>query len=642
MEKLEKLFEPIKIGPYVLKNRIVFAPMRNQLNLTSGEVSERTVSHYATRAKGGAAMIILEDTAVDVRHTMRPLQLGIWDDKFIPGLHRLAEAIHINGALACVQLHHPGMWGTNPVSPSGAPCWRHARGWVSPRVLALEEVEEIPRLFGEAAFRAKTAGFDMVELHGGISYLIQQFVSPHTNLRVEKYGGSLEKRWTLPLEIIDEVQKRCGRDLPIGYRIVADELLPDGVLFEPHTIPFAKRLEQVGVAYLSVQLGTYETTLMGEGLQAMRSPKGTTNKYTAELKKHVAIPVFAGQQIHEPAFMQKILEKGIGDVILLGRPLLCDPDLPNKASKGRIDDIRLCNRCTHCSGTGLPLTCALNIEVGGREREYAIQPTTSSKKVLVIGGGPAGLEAARVAAIRGHNVILLEKEAELGGNIRFATLPIGKEDLLPFTIGWLQRQCRKAGVNIELNKEATPKLGEEIEPDVVIVATGSTPLIPPIPGVEKKNVVTAVDVLTGKASVGKRVVVVGGGQVGAETADFIAEKSLAESVTIVEMLPAIATDMESTNRAYMIPKLSQYGVKVLTNTKVEEITDTGVVVIDKEWKRQTIEADSIVLAMGYASNKALAEELRGKSSELYMIGDCVQPRRILNAIHEGSYIGRTI
>jgi pyruvate/2-oxoglutarate dehydrogenase complex dihydrolipoamide dehydrogenase (E3) component len=262
---------------------------------------------------------------------------------------------------------------------------------------------------------------------------------------------------------------------------------------------------------------------------------------------------------------------------------------------------------------------------------------------LIVGGGPGGLETARVAVLRGHDVTVMEKEAELGGNLKIAALPIGKGEFKTYFVDWLESQCKKTGVNIELNKEATPEIVKAYKPDVVIVATGASPLTPDIPGITKPHVVTAVDVLTGKAQIGKKVVVAGGGQIGAETADFIAEKGLAESVTIVEMLPMIAMDMDSMNMSYfMMNIVPKYGLQSLVNMKISEIMDDGLLAIDKDWKQHNIEADTVVIAMGYTSNRAIYDALKGEVPELYIIGDSAKPRKIVNAVHEGAYIARQI
>jgi 2,4-dienoyl-CoA reductase-like NADH-dependent reductase (Old Yellow Enzyme family)/thioredoxin reductase len=612
----------------------------------NGEVTPQVLNHYAERAKGGASLIIVEATAVDGNHTWLEPQLRIDREVYIAGLHRLTEAIHINDALACIQLHHAGMWGYDPVAPSDVPCIELGVRTVRPRPLSIKEIQDVREFFSEAALRAKRAGLDMVELHGGTSYLLQQFVSPHTNKRKDQYGGNLEGRIRLSLEIVKEIKEKCGADFPIGYRMVADELLPDGINIE-ESKSFARYLEKAGIAYLSVQLGTYETFNAGEGQFAMRSAKGNTNKYTKALKEVVSIPVFACQQIHDPLFMEEVLERRVADIIALGRPLLVDPFLPKKLMENKAEDIRMCLRCGQCYSCVIVEACQIRCPQNpqlGREREYAILPSSSPKKVLVIGGGPAGLEAARVGALRGHEIILMEKEPELGGQLKIASLPIGKQDYKTFVIDWQELQCKKANVKIELNKEVTSSIVEDIKPQVIIVATGANIFMPSSFGINSNNVVTAWDVLKREVRVGKRVVVAGGGMVGVEVADFLVENGLSEDVTIIEKLPDIATDMELMNRAYIINKLEEYNVKVIKECELEEITERGVVVMDKEKNKRNIEADTVVIALGSVSNNGLQRELESKNLEIeiYTIGDCRKPRKLLNAIHEGFYVGLQI
>jgi 2,4-dienoyl-CoA reductase-like NADH-dependent reductase (Old Yellow Enzyme family)/NADPH-dependent 2,4-dienoyl-CoA reductase/sulfur reductase-like enzyme len=593
-------------------------------------------------------MIIVEITAIADRYAFPDSQLRIDDIKFMRGLHRLVEAIHLNGSACQFQLHCAGAFGRDPISPSGVACYGLGREtYVQPRPLTLSEVEEIRELFINAAIRAKELECDGVVLHGATSYLLQQWVSPHTNKRTDRYGGSFENRIQLPLEIVRGIHQKCGPSFPIGYSMVMDELLPDGINMEEST-NFAKELEREGINHIDLNIGTYETSSLEKGIgRSHRQPKGTFDK-TEVFKKLVNIKVFArcnGE--HDPIKWEEALQKGQCDVIQIGRPLLCDPDLPNKVKDGRLEDIRLCIRCAQCFETStikpFQVACSLNPELG-REREYAISCISSHpKRVLVIGGGPGGLEAARVAAIRGHEVTLMEKEAELGGNARIASLPIRKEEIKTYFIDWLERQCRKAGVRLELNKKVSVKVIKQFNPDVVILATGARPLIPDIPGIDKSHVATAEDVLTGRLKVGKKVVVAGGGQVGVETADFIAEKSLAESVTIIEMLPMLAFDMPTMTRTYMLKVLlPKWGVKTLTNMQIQEITDDGIVALDKEWKRHKFEFDMVVNALGYVPNITLSEALNGEVRELYKIGDCVRPRNILQAVREAAYIARQI
>lgn len=647
-KKLKMLLQPIQVGSLRLANRMVRSPMMSGYVSANGEVTEQLLDHYAHAAKGGPAMIIVEITAIADHYAFPEGQLRIDDARFMRGLHRLVEAIHLNGVACEFQLHCAGSFGRDPISPSGVACFGLGRAtYVQPRALSLSEVEEIRDLFIAAAVRAKALECDGVVLHGATSYLLQQWVSPHTNKRTDRFGGSFENRITLPIEIVRGIRQKCGPSFVIGYSMVIDEHLPDGITLE-ESVAFAKALEQEAVDHIDVTVGTYETSSSEKGVgRSIRQPKGLFEK-AETFKKLVNMKIFArcvGE--HNPIKWEEALEKGQCDVIQIGRPLLCDPELPKKVTEGRLDDIRLCIRCAQCFETAMikpyQVACSINPELG-RERDYAIKRVTShSKRVLVVGGGPAGLEAARVAALRGHEVTLIEKEAELGGNARIASLPIGKEEIKTYYIDWLNRQCRKAGVKLELNKEASLPLIKQLNPDVVIVATGATPLRPPIPGVDKPHVVTAADVLTGKARVGKKVIVAGGGEVGVETADFIAENNLAESVAIIEMLPLLAYDMPAMARTYMLQVLlPKWGVKIFTDMQIQEITDEEVIALDKDWRRYKFEADTVVNALGYVPNTTLGEALSGKVPELYKIGDCVKPRNMFHAVHEAAYVARQI
>jgi 2,4-dienoyl-CoA reductase-like NADH-dependent reductase (Old Yellow Enzyme family)/NADPH-dependent 2,4-dienoyl-CoA reductase/sulfur reductase-like enzyme len=627
---------------------MVRSPMWSRTSSVDGEVTQQLLDLYEESARGGPSMIITEAVGVAEPYLWPETQLRIDDVKFMPGLRRLVETIHLNGVACELQLHCAGAFSRNPISPSGVACYGMGRAWyVQPRALNLSEVEEIRDLFIAAAIRAKELECDGVEIHGSTSYLLQQWVSPHTNKRTDRYGGSFENRIQLPLEIVREIRQKCGPSFLIGYSMMIDELLPDGINLEEST-PFAKALEREGVDHIALMVGHYETSSLEKGMgRHPRQPKGIFDKGEI-FKKLVNMKVFArcmGE--HNPIKWEEALEKEQCDVIMIGRPLLCDPELPRKVKEGRPDDIRMCIRCAQCYETGVvkayQVHCSLNPELC-KERDYAITRISSkAKRVLVIGGGPGGLEAARVAALRGHQVTLMEKEAELGGYARIASLPLGKEEIKTFFINWLERQCRKAGVKLELNKKVSVDLVKQFNPNVVIVATGSNPLIPPILGIDKPHVVVAEDILTGNTKVGKKVIVAGGGEVGIETADFIAEKNLVESVTIIEMLPLLGPDMPAMLRTYMLEViLPKWRIKALTNLKIHEITDEGVAAIDKNWNNYKFEADTVVIAMGYLPNNTLGEALKEEVPELYMIGDCVKPRNILHAVHEAAYVARKI
>jgi 2,4-dienoyl-CoA reductase-like NADH-dependent reductase (Old Yellow Enzyme family)/thioredoxin reductase len=647
-KKFMKLSEPLRLGPLTLKNRLIMSPMWNRYASVHGEVTQQTIDYYVERAKSGVAMIIQEATGVDPNHLWIEPQLRIDDDQFVPGLHRLVEAVHRAGALVICQLHHAGMFGRNPIAPSDVPAWG-VGGLSQPKAMSLGDIEEAKRLFIAAGYRAMEAGYDGVELHGSTSYLLQQFSSPHTNKRTDKYGGSVERRATLAREIVQGIRLRCGFNFPIGYTTVPDEQLPDGMKLE-EAIQFTSHLVREGIFYVHFLPGTYETFHYEEGRGTCQRQKSGLFDMTKAFKETFKIPVFArtcGE--NDPHAWEASIEKGEADAILIGRQMLSDPHVAQKVLEGRLEDIRHCIKCNYCYESGVikkyQLGCSLNPELG-KEREYAITGKVARpKRVLVVGGGPGGLEAARVAALRGHDVTLMEKANELGGTMVVASLPIGKEILMTF-VRWAEGQCKKAGVKIQLNKSATPESVREFNPDVVILATGADPLIPGIPGADKPHVMIAEDVLRGKTSVGKRVVVLGGwGQTGVETADFIVEKGMAKDVTIIMRSSGkrLAAGMDPVNRAHLMqvywPKL---GIKVVRSTDIQEITDKGVTTIDREWGRRFVEADTVVLARGYVPNNSLNESLRGVVPELYAVGDCVQPRNIRAAVHEGAYVARQI
>jgi 2,4-dienoyl-CoA reductase-like NADH-dependent reductase (Old Yellow Enzyme family)/thioredoxin reductase len=602
--------------------------------------------HYAS-AQGGTSLIVTESFGVDIRHTQEQPKSRIDGTKYEAGIHRLVDAIHLNDVPIVIQIHQAGMFGTDPISPSGVPAYGFGRAkYVQPRVISLAEAEEARDRFIEAAVRAKNAEADGVVVHAATSYILEQFISPHTNKRTDRYGESFENRITLPLEIARGIRQRCGPSFVLGFSIVADELLPDGITLK-ESIPFSKALKEAGVDFVDLMLGCYETNgFHPRGALCYRQEKGLFDISEA-FKKEVNMPIFArswGE--YDVTRWEEALEKRQCDVILIGRPLLCDPELPKKVAEGRLDDVRFCIRCNYCFDCGVSknwqVACALNSELGN-ERDYALQPAPKQKKVLVVGGGPGGLEAARVAALRGQDVTLMEREAKLGGNLRIASLSPGKADYQTNFADWAERQFKKVGVKVELNKEVTVDVVNKLKPDVVIVATGATPLIPPIPGINKSHVVLAADVLTGKVSVGKKVVVVGGGDVGIGVADFVTAKGLAKDVTIVIRRPDLAAEMYAINSSYMLGTvLPRSGVKMVTNMYTEEITDDGIIATDRERNKHKFEADTVIIARGYTPSTTLFEALEGNVSQLYRIGDCRKPRHIAAAVHEGAYIARQI
>jgi len=644
-----KLFEPINIGRNIVKNRFVMPAMHSTFVSEFGAVTKRLIDYYVARARGGVGLIVVENTCIDWPIAkVSPTVLRIDDDKFIYGLSELAEAIHLYDVVAMIQLHHVGRQttlsnteGLQPVAPSAIPVEEEAlyapEGYPIPRVLTIEEIERIEDKFMQAAVRARKAGFDGIELHGAHGYIFSQFFSPKTNKRNDLYGGSLRNRARFAIEVVEKIKEKL-KDFPVIFKFSADEYVEGGATLEDSK-KLVQWLEEAGVDAFCVSAGTYESRYWSQPCYDM--PYGVLLPLAEEIKKVVNVPVIAvGKMTLELA--EKAIEEGKCDMVAFGRPLLADPELPKKAFEGKLDDIRPCIYCNEgCQGRqwlNLYLSCDVNYE-HGREELAKIQPVERPKKVLIVGGGPAGLEAARVAALRGHEVVLYEKNDKLGGNWIVASMPHFKESYRAL-LRYLVNQVNKLNVKIELNRDVTPAFLKEKGGDVVIIATGAIPLIPDIPGINLEKVVTADKVILGAKEVGEKIAIIGGGRVGCETAWFLAEKG--KKVTIIEIQKYLVSDLNPVNRDYILKKLRELNVNAFTETHTREITEEGVIVINKAGNKCLIEADDVVLAVGYKPNNKLVKELQGQVGLLYAIGDCVKPRSVREAIHEGSRVAREI
>jgi 2,4-dienoyl-CoA reductase-like NADH-dependent reductase (Old Yellow Enzyme family)/thioredoxin reductase len=638
--KLVKLFEPFQIKNVNLRNRIVMPPMGSRLALPDGAVSETLINYYEERARGGVGLIIVEYSYIDDKASKAiPGQLGVYDEKLIPLLNELAERIKAYGARVGLQINHAGratskaIIGRKPLSPSALTV---PRGDEMTEELTIEEIEEIIEAYGEAARRTKAAGFDLVEIHGAHGYLICQFLSPLTNKRTDKYGS---ERAVFALEVLKRVREKVGEDFPIGFRISADEYIDGGITLELSK-NYAKRLAEGGADYIHVSGGTIVT--VDKFISPMYYPPGGLVYLAEEIKKDVKLPIITVGSIVDPLFAEKILLDGKADLVSMGRALIADPELPKKAVEGRLEDIRPCIRCNEGCYSRLrefkTQRCTVNPLVG-REKRLEVTPANSPKNILVVGGGPAGMEAASIAALRGHKVTLFEKEKELGGQLRIASaLPI-KADIKKL-LDFLSKQIKKLDIKVELDREIHSETIGKIRPDAVIVATGATPFFPDIPGINKSFVHTASDILMGKGEPGKNAIVAGGGMVGCETAIFLSERT--KNVTIIEMLPEIGIDIEPNSRMVILKILRERGVKILNHVKLKEIKDGEIIVIDKNWKEYTLETENLIIALGSIANRSLVTELIDNNVEFYAIGDCVEPRKSINAIDEGFRIGREL
>jgi len=626
------------------------APMVTQFAAPDGSVTQRLLNYLEERAKGGVGLIIPGGAFIDGRASKGPPnEIGVHTDSMIPGLNWLVETVQAYGVKIFLQLFHAGarasskVIGMQPVAPSAI-----SIGGETPRSLSITEIEEIIEMFGQAAERAKQAGFDGVEIHGAHGYLVHEFMSDYTNRRTDEFGGTFEARMKFPLAVVARVREYVGESYPVGMRINGDDYLRlEGKAYANRgiTIEVAQRiarvLEAAGVDYLHITAGVPATA--DTAVQPMYYPPEFNVHLAEEIKRAVNIPVVAVGSITDPERADSILEEGKADLVAMGRAFIADPYWPRKAREGRWQDIRPCIRCNHCIARlkeGKGIKCSVNVWVGqeGEERgTKAKQP----RRVLVIGGGPAGMEAARSAAERGHRVLLYERESRLGGMLVTASVPDFKRELRGL-IDYYSTQLEKLGVEVQVEREVTLKVVKEVSPDAVIVATGAKMSVPKIPGMERNHVYTAVEVLQGKVSeMGDTIVIIGGGMVGCETALFLTKRG--KRVTVIEMLDEILADERSKqSKLALIRRLKEKRVQIFTNTKVLSIGDERVLTINQEWREQTFWADDVVVATGLEPRRDLIDELRGLGIEVHAVGDCVKPRRIYEAIHDGAHVGNLI
>lgn len=630
-----KLFEPLIVRGMALKNRIVMPPMM----VGVGYRSQRARSYYGERARGGVAAITVAGTSADLFVSDEAWGRPGGIASFAEGAHLLIETVHQAGAKIGVQLWYGNRFpaGMGEADNRGEAIAPSPKGEM--RALTILEVEEIISRFARGAAKAKDIGFDYAEVHGAHGYLVCQFFSPADNQRTDRFGGDLAGRMRFGTECVKAIRQAVSEDYPLYYRLGAWEDRPSGITIDD-SVTFARELEKAGVDVLDVSMGATTRPGLSPKL-GPGEPEGTLVSYAAAVKKEVGVPVIAVGRIKTPAFAESVLTEGKADLVAIGRQLIADPFWPQKTAEGKEDEIVPCISCNICfdtGPTGSELRCSVNASAA-KELEYQIKPAERPKKIIVIGGGPAGMEAARVAAIRSHEVTLYEKETKLGGQLIVAGVAPQKDEIPKFA-RYLSSQLGKTGVKVNLSLAVTDEFIKAERPDAVVIAAGASPIVPEdVPGVKRENVISALDVLTGVKKVGQKVVIIGGGMVGCETAEFLARKG--KKVTIIEMLGEIGNDIGASNKEHTIYRLQSAGVEMITKMKAKEITERGITATQNN-STLTIEADTVVLAVGFTPNTDLTHKLIGIIPAVYVIGDCAEPRKILDAISDGARVGREI
>ena len=640
MARFENLFSPFQIGKLELKNRIVMPPMATNFAGEDGSVNERHIAYYLRRARGQVGYITFEHTGVLRQGRAFPNMALVDSDQHIPPFKKLVEAVHKEGGKIVIQINHAGrqtsasITGSPIVAPSAVPCPVRKE---MPKELTHEEIEKIIEAFGAAAFRVKETGADGIEIHMAHGYLINQFLSPFSNRREDAYGGDADRRMRMALEVLRAVRNRVGADFPVLCRLSADEYVEGGLKLEDSKA-IAKALERNGADALHVSACVAASGYLNH--PPYYAEEGIFVHLAQGIRSVVGIPVISVGRIRTPELANRILEEKKADLISMGRALIADPELPAKALQGRTEEIIpciSCNRCIQSIRKGA-LACAVNPETG-REGIFKLKKTDRPKKIWVIGGGPAGMKAAEIAALRGHQVTLYEKQERLGGRFLLAAVP-PKKQLLKDFIDQLERQLQKLPVKVFIGRPFTPASLRRGKPNAVIVATGAKPLVPPIDGIREAKTISVDDALSGSVSLGEKVLVIGGGGIGAEVADHLSEKG--KEVTLIEMKEGIALDLVGHLQHFLNKRLREKGVRILTSTKATRFEKQGVWVEDPQGTRKLEGFDSIVTVLGSTPDDELVESLKRKVPEVYVVGDASKPREVMEALFEGEEIALKI
>ena len=647
------LFEPGFIADLELPSRVLMAPMEKNLCTSTGVVTQRYIDYLVARAGNDIGLLRVEATYVDTVGKGRPFQLGAHSDHVLPELERMVTAVHDAGGRMSLELAHCGrqtsslVSGCQPVAPSPVPC--EASGGYMPRELTVTEIAEVVGRFAEAAVRVEKAGVDVVEIHGASGYLLSAFISPYTNLRDDEYGGSLENRMRFPLEVIAAIRGAVSPATPVTYRLCAEDFAPGGATRE-ETAPFAVELERAGIAMIDAVGGTYESILSTQ--PPMEWAAGGLLDLGAAIKAAVGIPVATSGRLGVLEVAEDAVERGLVDFVSIARGLHADPELLSKAKAGRIDEARRCIACAECVaflGEDSPAYCAIN-PAAIREADFELETAATSRKVVVVGAGPAGLEAARVAALRGHEVQVYERDAKVGGRVRQAMLSPGRADFGE-SVRFLARELDRLDVSVALGTEVTAELIGGLDADVVLLATGAArPALRPIRGGDRADVIDAFDYLTqveldpaaaalGAGPKAPPVVIAGGNWVGCNVASILLEAG--RRVVIVETRDALAYDFSMQPAMPMMARLGSHpDVDVHLLSTLEAVADGEVAIWSAaDDRRSHVPAAGVIVVPPLESNPALRDEIRagaGVVPELHVLGDCVEPRKLQDAVLEAA------
>lgn len=642
MSAFPHLFSPVRVGSLDLPNRIVFAATSSELADHEGFVTDDMVEYYVERARGGAGLLVVEATYVAPEGKRLHHNAMLHDDRYIPGMRRLVEAVHAAGGRAALQLNDggresiPEVSGAPPRAPSALPSRFTAVGDpVIPLELTVAEIRALVRRFTEAAGRAREAGFDGVELHGAHGYLIGQFLSPESNRRRDDYGGDTRRRARFLVELVEAIKRELGPGYPVICRMNGRDLLPGGLELD-EAVEIGVLLETAGADSVSVSGGIHASRPYAI-IPGMSVPRGCYVAYSEAFKRRLSVPIMTVGRINTPALAEEILAAGRADLICLSRALLADPYFPEKARGGRLDRIVPCIACNECIATvhrHKGIACTMNPMVS-RELEFKrLLATTSRRKlVAVVGGGVAGMAAAITAAGRGHTVHLFEAEAALGGHLRLAHLPPHREEL-ENALRFFEGEITRHAIAVHLDHPFTADDARSLRPEAIILATGAGSRHPDIPGVDLPHVVAGWRVIAGQAETGASCVVIGGGLVGVEVADYLAHRG--RRVIIVARSELLKKAVHA-DRVYFLDRIRELGLEVLTHTAVHEIGPRSVTVAPPNgWRRALLDVDSVVLCTGFAPRTQVAADLADLGIPVHLVGDVRGSRKFFEAIEEGT------